>query len=341
MTGRRNMKVLLAFLMFSGVASAADVVLPGADRSLTTAEYVKAGFPAPDRTWTGTEALEAAKLLAVIAEKQPSSLPRADSPRSGKMFARMVAPQPYDGPPSSLPGRTGMAFLHVSALNEMYKVYLAALERKATGEVEVVELLGASLRAMVRMVSLSDLDLTTLERAPDYRERAASLAQAKAGLATMAVGAVQALGTSGGTVLGSEARGRLVACLVEVVPRLPWHIPPAALQEIVARIGRLRAEPEIAGVAPELDRLLDATADETIKAVAVGAATAMEKRWPSGNTYAGATPEELSQYGFTPMDGIDVKVLSADAERFRLRVSARGGRALRFDSDSPALVFEK
>jgi hypothetical protein len=76
--------------------SADDWVRPIPDHSLTVKEYIDAGVPSPDQPWTGQDYQSAAVALLRISNRDYAQLPRLDSPNSGPLFARMVAPENLD-----------------------------------------------------------------------------------------------------------------------------------------------------------------------------------------------------------------------------------------------------
>ena len=71
------------------------------DRSLGIEAYVQAGIPAPDRQWSGKDYQVAAAILRQISTPNFSRLPRVDSPASGQLFSRSVAPGNLDIIPGS------------------------------------------------------------------------------------------------------------------------------------------------------------------------------------------------------------------------------------------------
>lgn len=70
---------------------------PADDRSLTTGEYADRGVPDVARPWGPAEYKKAHQALAALAKADPRRLPRFGSPRSGKVFDRIVAPENFDG----------------------------------------------------------------------------------------------------------------------------------------------------------------------------------------------------------------------------------------------------
>jgi hypothetical protein len=60
------------------------------DRSLSSEEYVKRGFPAPDKIWLLQDFTSSLELLKNLSAENPLLLPRSASPKSGKYFARIV-----------------------------------------------------------------------------------------------------------------------------------------------------------------------------------------------------------------------------------------------------------
>jgi|GEM_PF-4508275 len=71
------------------------------DRSLTLADYEKAGVPSIKIRWGLTEYQQAAKALLAIAEKDASHLPRENSPRSGMLLKHLFDTNNFPKPAES------------------------------------------------------------------------------------------------------------------------------------------------------------------------------------------------------------------------------------------------
>lgn len=64
---------------------------PSKDQSLTEEEYAALGMPTHDRLWSDAEMAKAASVLQTLGQNAPEHLPRFNSKRSGKVFARLAA----------------------------------------------------------------------------------------------------------------------------------------------------------------------------------------------------------------------------------------------------------
>lgn len=63
---------------------------PSFDPSLTISEYVAMGMPPIDRPWTEDDQVIAAECIKKISEEKPNCLPRFNSPKSGRLFERLI-----------------------------------------------------------------------------------------------------------------------------------------------------------------------------------------------------------------------------------------------------------
>jgi hypothetical protein len=66
------------------------------------ADYVALGLASPTRTWSEGELRASVLVLHKIADEDPLKLPRLESPKSGAVFARLVAPIPLPRDVTSL-----------------------------------------------------------------------------------------------------------------------------------------------------------------------------------------------------------------------------------------------
>ncbi len=60
------------------------------DHSLTVEEYISMGMPDPQATWSVDDREKARTVLKQLWTEDPTLLPRAGSPRSGAMFAKLL-----------------------------------------------------------------------------------------------------------------------------------------------------------------------------------------------------------------------------------------------------------
>src|SRR5262249_7733861 len=97
------------------------------DASLTLAEYIDAGVPAPDRVWTSADYQAASAALERIG-KDRDVLPRWRSDKSGALFERLVDARNLDllrdhkTPPDM---RLAMGADYMKYSNELLRAYVA------------------------------------------------------------------------------------------------------------------------------------------------------------------------------------------------------------------------
>jgi hypothetical protein len=142
------------------------------DRSLTVKEYIDAGMPEIDEKWQVPQYEFAVKTLTKIAARDVAQLPRADSPRSGKLFRRMVATDNFDAVRSS-----GFALAEqVRNLQEVghnldaiMKIYENAQKDGRSFDAEMVQLNTNAISFCV--VAYSTIDDALAELPPDDEHR--------------------------------------------------------------------------------------------------------------------------------------------------------------------------
>ncbi|MDB5347670.1 MAG: hypothetical protein JWP89_6047 [Schlesneria sp.] len=218
------------------------------DRSLTTDQYVKLGFPKCDRPWSSADMSRAAKVLTEIAKRDPRELPRYESAKSGEVFARITSDENLDSIrkkswPISV--RTGFALQYLHAATSIGKLYgAAAIEQKAASD-ETTEILGLTLRIAVVLKDLSDEVLPTLDQNdPTYAVRVKGLKQMTAGLGPVLQGLMtQALTTK---KLKPETRIRMLEYLDKTLPTLVKVLPTKAREDVRAKLKTLSERPEFA-----------------------------------------------------------------------------------------------
>lgn len=250
-------------------AAPPSAVSPSDDRSLTLDEYIETGLPAHDRSWTGQDMTRAAKALAAIAQKDAGHLPRYGSERSGAAFQRLTANDNLGlCRTRSLPlqQRLTDAMLHMQSSNEILQLYLAAFNKHAVGDSELVELVGVQLRISVEMFRLVDETLPTLDKDdPTYAARMKGLQRMRDGLASIVAGTLETL-TETNTYRTSELK-RLAGYMEATFPNLLPQLPAGSRSEFVTRLRFFVDDPKMQDLRPELDRLL-ATAERASKAAA-------------------------------------------------------------------------
>jgi hypothetical protein len=160
---------------------------PPPDNSLTAEQYVERGLPAIDRVWAPADVVQVAKIFGTFTAAQYRDLPRYESQRSGKVFARITSPRNIEileDPTWPLKMRLEQALGYIQGNKQLLKVYMSALANKDVGGTELVELMGSHLRMTVTLLKLVDEFVPTLDKNdPTYPVRMQGLEQMKQGLA--------------------------------------------------------------------------------------------------------------------------------------------------------------
>jgi hypothetical protein len=260
-------------------------VLP--DRSLALEEYIRAGIPAANKPWSAIEMSAAATALSALAEKDPNTLPRYESDRSGPLFARITSADnlayfrdrsiPLD---QRFPGG-GEFFL---ALHNIFKLYSNAFLHHAISDSEIVEIMGTEFRATVVIIELYKEFVPTLSRNdPKYMNRMAGVAKVKLGMTTMVIGALQTLAETRN--LRPTQMKRLLTYMQETFPLIISELVPGPASEILARIKSMSTDPIMLEVQPGLQELHERVA------------AAIAKAEQSPEEQVGLRPEDLQKKG--------------------------------------------
>jgi hypothetical protein len=253
----KTIHCMTAGLLLSVAALAQEVTPP--DRSLSSLEYVELGLPSKDRVWDGDDLVAAAEALKKLAERDPSQLPRVDSPRSGAVFARLTAAanlEVFADPALPLDQRVHTSLANLKGTGELLKVYLGTFLKQATGAEELAELVGAQLRSTRALLGLVPELLQRIDPdAPDYQIRMGGLDQMRRGLATMLAGVLSSLRDK--KTYSSVLRIRLVGYLDETLPAMIPHLTPDSQAETVRQLETMVKAPELEDLRAPLTQLLE------------------------------------------------------------------------------------
>lgn len=246
----------------SGQATVAQVDAPAApvvasDNSLTVEEYILLEVPAPDRDWSGEDMVKAAKVFSSLAQDEPQKLPRHESERSGKVFARLTSPQNLDqfkNHTLPLKARMALGLTYFEAYNQVFKVYLAAFLNKNVRDSEAIEVTGALLRLTVVLLELIEEWRPTITMDdPNYQVRMQGLDQMKRGLASIISGGLQML--SERQTYRERELVRLVAFMNETFPQMVRHLPDGTRTETLLRLAKMNEDPAFKCLQPGLGEL--------------------------------------------------------------------------------------
>jgi hypothetical protein len=232
---------------------------PVADHSLPASEYISLGMPSYDREWIGQDMAVAAAKLQALAAQSPGQLPRFGSKRSGPMFARIVARDNlkfFRSRSLPLASRFPQSLDYFQSLNAILKVYLSAREaNQVTGE-DMIELVGAQLRAVQVELELVDEFVPTLSKDdPKYPVRMAGLDQMRRGLAQMVSGVITTLTEKQAYDVGTRAK--LVGYCRETFPSIVPKLSAPSQQEMLRRVDELVDDSSIRDLRPQLISLHD------------------------------------------------------------------------------------
>ena len=234
-----------------------DPPSPPADRSLTVEQYIDAGVPATDRTWSGADMVRVADSLGKIAEADLGRLPRYKSERSGAVFDKITGGDNYEllrNKLLPLQQRLMDGVTLMQAGNQVMILYVRGYSRGATGDSELVELQGMQLRMCVVMLELVGELVPTLDRNdPTYVTRMRGLKQMRSGLATMLAGCLQSL-TERNAYRASELK-RLIGYLDAAIPDILPQLPEGSRRETLVQLGRLAGDPALKDLKTEIDSL--------------------------------------------------------------------------------------
>lgn len=228
------------------------------DHSLTPKEYIRLGFPAPDKVWTSADMLEANKVLASFTNDKAVQLPRYNSPRSGEVFGRLTSLETL---PSfrirDVPIKTRLmqATDYGDGLKEIWKKYNAAFSNQKVGDAEVVELTGAFLRFLVVELRLVDEFALTLDKNdPKYAVRMRALDNLKVSLAQIVTGLLIMLTER--DQYSSTELVRLLDYMQETVPSIAPRLSPDVAKDTVARLQQMEKDQRLKDLQPGLRELL-------------------------------------------------------------------------------------
>lgn len=240
----------------AGDSTPSPPVAPTDDKSLTPAAYIELGLPADDREWAGPDMEKANAVLSELVKEDPAKLPRFNSPRSGKVFARLTNPANLSiANNRSLPMDWRMSHMlsYFTAATAVAKMYLAADPRALTLGAEQLELLGSTLHAAVALAALAAELVPTLDpKDPTYPVRMKGLQGMRGGLATMVSGCLMTLTEA---QYAERDRARLLGHLEETLPRLFPHLPDGMKAELPVRLRELEADPKMNFAADRLHAL--------------------------------------------------------------------------------------
>jgi hypothetical protein len=216
---------------FAGGPAAAPSV---ADPAWSVADYVKAGVPDPDHTWSAQELARAATVIVREAASHPERLPGYRSARSGAVFARLVEVPP-DDPAQPIAARVKDGLDRFKALGSLTRPY--GLTIHGTPSRDAIELAGAMLRSQAVLMHLTEAFLDSLGSDGRTAARMAGYRRLQGDVAAMATGVLTLVEQAGVAI---DDRRAMVQHVAAVLPStFPHFIPEhqrAARDQIAALV---------------------------------------------------------------------------------------------------------
>lgn len=239
------------------------VITPPPDRSLTIGEYITMGLPACNRTWTADDMVRATNALIAVEHAGSGRLPRCGSANSGAVFQRITAAENLEAfADRSLAVETRLSALlkYAQGANTIAKLYLLAFVRGATGDTEMIDMVGLQLRTTAVIVRVIDEFVPTLDKSdPKYAARMQGLATVRLGAAQLAEETLQTL-TETHAYRKAELV-RLLRYMEETFPAIVTAMEPDARQRLLARLRNMSENPERAYLQPGLGSLVSVVQD--------------------------------------------------------------------------------
>ncbi|MEQ8785812.1 MAG: hypothetical protein RIC55_05915 [Pirellulaceae bacterium] len=260
--------IIVAGGCFRGGATASPPK-PPADTSLTAAEYRRLGVPNIDQPWSGADMSVAAQAIASIARRNPSELPRYQSKHSGEVFSRLTADEnleQFRDASRPIEQRLPEGLAYFQGMQGVVNAYLPAFQQQKTGGVEMIELLGAIMKAAVMMDDLASEFMPKLDpRDPSYPVRIEGMRTMKRGFGQMVDGSLITLTESNAYTVAE--RKQFIAHLKKALPKIVAGLSPEQREEIINKLKSHQQDPKLQDLQPDLDELAAActktqTADE-------------------------------------------------------------------------------
>ena len=198
-----------------------------------TSDYVAAGVPDPAHPWTNEEISKASDVIAQAATAHADRRPRYKGPRSGAVFARLVA-APADEPAAPPTAQLGAHMVRFEALNKASKLYLNGLLPPTREQIEIFD---ALLHEAVAIDALSMPFLASFSADdPSLPARRAGLDKFHVGVGAMLLGSVMIADNRG---VAEDDRLAVFRYLADTAPVLLPRIPADQQQQIRSYVGKL------------------------------------------------------------------------------------------------------
>ncbi len=229
-----------------------------ADRSLEIEEYRRKGVPDPGGPWSGHSAHE-----AVRAIKKAGRLPRLESPRSGKLFDRLVSPRNLDScrdRKRPIENRLQDGAKHMRAAGELLETYGRAFGYAEVSDLEPIVIYGYTLRVAALLAELGDEVLAdTSGNAVEMTKRRRGVGEMQDGIAMMIEGGLEMLQELESSPL--DRRKRFVHEMGQTAPAIIARLPQRKRDQVIGTIRSFEVaelQAELADLATAVDKAVAA-----------------------------------------------------------------------------------
>lgn len=205
-------------------AATAAPAAPASDTSLALTVYRAAGVPEVEHGWSVGEYQRCLQVFLELLRSGRSDLPRAHSPRSGALFARLVDARNFDDPPGAAAAERARRLQgYLEVFPGFLKVYAPANDG-----------IDFSLEQAELIVGLLELLKSSLVGSRDFSARDASWTKEYERQKDITLGVVRGVGTmlAEPERYAEPVRRQLEAELARLAPDLEAHLAPQAAREL-------------------------------------------------------------------------------------------------------------
>ena len=252
---RVALRPLLAICVFAACSTPAapPVHWPDDDRSFSSEQLVRLGFPPTEHDWGVAEYQRAAAVLQDVAAVDPRGLPRHGSARSGDVFARIVSTENLAvlrDPDVAHSTRVEIGGAQHDAIQRILLTYLEPAERHVIFDEELARMIGLYLQSSLLLWPLFEGVLELPASPEDTARRRRALDDIRESFGQIVVGACVALRDF---AFRPSARRTLAGHLAVTLPELVPAMSPEARQEAGEVLRGLVQVEQDPGVRADLD----------------------------------------------------------------------------------------
>lgn len=215
---------------------------PRVDHSLTTAEYLQLGMPAPDRVWT---ILDYQTALGVVAALPNEQLPHWQNSQSAEIYAQFTDPRSLESCANHIHHlnlRMQSCMVLVESLGGIHRRYVAAAQSGSGYIEEIAPIMASSLRLAAAMSTTGDEFMASLDRGdPSFQVRQQGLAQMDLGINQIVQGAIYSISAER-ALYSNTAALQVAQALAETFPILGARMPPLTRAEFEGKLREIATE---------------------------------------------------------------------------------------------------